>query len=181
MFDPHHQRMQWNIKSLTFWMLPFLKGKSLKPTTSRQLLHKKSYHPKHTFKGIIKSQIVTYYLICTNVSDFNQAYTGLFQSLRQRGYSGWFLRSIKAETLLSFKSSPKSNKCLKPNWLTRPDLIETDHMISSKGKITPLKHCLKCHSKCIIYCIKCRKCGIMYVGQTRLDLNIGLTEYWCAF
>ena len=148
-----------------------------KPTNSRQLLHKKSYHPKHTFKGIIKSQILRYYWICTNVGDFNQACTGLFQSLRQRGYSGRFLRTIKTQTLLSFKSSHKSNKCLKPNCLTCPHLIETDHMISSKGQIIPLKHSLNCHSKGIIYCIKCRKCGIMYVGQTRLHLNTRLTEH----
>ena len=92
-------------------------------------------------------------------------------------HAGRFLRSIKRETLLSFKSSHKSSKCLKSNCRTCPHTTETDHMISSKGKIVPLKHSLNCHSKGIIYAIKCRKCGIMYVGKNRQDLNTRLTDH----
>ena len=31
-----------------------------KPTDTHQLLHKASFHPKHTFKGILKSQIMRF-------------------------------------------------------------------------------------------------------------------------
>jgi len=142
-----------------------------KPTDSRQLLHKKSYHPKHTFKSIIKSQILRYYRICSGKPDFDNACTGLFQSLKQRGYSGRFLRTVKTETLSGFKLDFSSKKCLKPNCLTCPYLIETDHMVSNKGTIIPLKHSLNCHSKRVIYVIKCKNCGIMYVGQTTQELH----------
>ena len=148
-----------------------------KPTNSRQLLHKHSYHPKHTFKGIIKSQILRYYWICSNTSDFNEACTGLFQSLSLRGYSKRFLRTIKTQTLLSFKSSGRSRKCLKDNCLTCPYLIETDHMISSKGNIIPLQQNLDCRSEGVIYVIKCKACGIMYVGQTIQELHARITEH----
>ena len=40
-----------------------------KPTDTLELLHKKSHHPNHTFKGLIKSQILRYVRICNNKQD----------------------------------------------------------------------------------------------------------------
>jgi hypothetical protein len=148
-----------------------------KPTNSRLLLHKNSYHPRHTFKNIIKSQILRYYRICSGQKDFDQACTGLFQSLRKRGYSGRFLRTIKAQTLSSFVSKFKSSKCLRPGCLTCPYLAETDHVVSNKGSVIPLEHNLNCQSKQLVYVIKCKKCGLMYVGQTGQELHKRLIEH----
>ena len=36
-----------------------------KPTDTHQLLHKSSFHPSHTFKGILKSQIIRFNKICS--------------------------------------------------------------------------------------------------------------------
>lgn len=66
----------------------------LKHTNTHALLHKTSYHPKHTFCGIIKSQLIRFHQICSNISDFNTATSILFRSLRSRGYSKRFLRTI---------------------------------------------------------------------------------------
>ena len=44
-----------------------------KSTDTHELLHKKSYHPPHTFKGIIKSQILRFKRICSNQEDFEHA------------------------------------------------------------------------------------------------------------
>ena len=148
-----------------------------KPTDSRQLLHKTSYHPKHTFKSIIKSQILRYYRICSNKNDFESACKSLFQSLKPRGYSGRFLRTIKTQTLSSFRCSVSSKKCKKPKCLTCPFLTETDHVISNKDAIIPIKHSLNCHSKRVVYVIKCKNCDIMYVGQTRQELHERFTEH----
>jgi len=41
-----------------------------KPTDTHQLLHKESFHPKHTFKGILKSQIIRFHRICLRQKDF---------------------------------------------------------------------------------------------------------------
>lgn len=70
-----------------------------KPTDTHSLLHKTSNHPKHTFKGIIKSQIIRYYRICSFQSDLDSAISELFKALRHRHYSKRFLRQIKTETL----------------------------------------------------------------------------------
>ncbi|KAG7467708.1 hypothetical protein JOB18_018490, partial [Solea senegalensis] len=72
-----------------------------KPTDTHALLHKSSYHPKHTFKGIVKSQIIRFHRICSMSPDFHQATSTLFHSLRKRGYSKRFLRTIKSTTLAS--------------------------------------------------------------------------------
>lgn len=70
-----------------------------KPTDCHALLHKSSYHPKHTFKGIIKSQIIRFYRISSKESDLQDSISVLFRSLRKRGYSSRFLRAIKSSTL----------------------------------------------------------------------------------
>ncbi|KAE8277680.1 hypothetical protein D5F01_LYC24312 [Larimichthys crocea] len=72
-----------------------------KTTDTHALLHKNSYHPKHTFRGIIKSQIIRFHRICSQQSDFNKATSLLFKALRNRAYSKRFLRQIKNSTLAS--------------------------------------------------------------------------------
>ncbi len=42
-----------------------------KPADTRALLHKASFHPKHTFKGIVKSQIIRFHRISALESDFH--------------------------------------------------------------------------------------------------------------
>lgn len=76
-----------------------------KPTDCHALLHKSSYHPKHTFKGIIKSQIIRFFRISSKESDLQDSISILFRSLRKRGYSSRFLRAIKSSTLAGLKSN----------------------------------------------------------------------------
>jgi hypothetical protein len=148
-----------------------------KPTDSRQLLHKKSYHPRHTYKGLIKSQILRYKQICSTKSDFDKACTGLFQCLAPRGYSKRFLRQMKNECLLPPIMPHNSKKCLKANCLTCPHLIETTHLLDHKGRYIPLRHSLNCQSEHIIYVIQCKKCKIQYVGETTLTLHTRMTQH----
>ena len=68
-----------------------------KPTDRHQLLHMSSYHPGHTFKSVVKSQVLRFSRICNNQSDFDDATSILFQSLYKRGYSRRMLRSIKSD------------------------------------------------------------------------------------
>lgn len=70
-----------------------------KETDTHALLHKNSFHPKHTFKGIIKSQLIRFHRICTKSTDETWATKTLYKALRKRGYSRSFLRTIhKAHT-----------------------------------------------------------------------------------
>lgn len=66
-----------------------------KSTDTHALLHKTSYHPKHTFKGIVKSQIIRFHRIASREEDLQESIAVLFLSLRRRGYSKRFLRANK--------------------------------------------------------------------------------------
>ncbi|XP_024120271.1 uncharacterized protein LOC112141375, partial [Oryzias melastigma] len=63
-----------------------------KPTDTHALLHKNSFHPKHTFAGLIKSQLLRFHRISTQASDFKHSTKVLFAALATRGYPRSFLR-----------------------------------------------------------------------------------------
>lgn len=84
-----------------------------KPTDSHSLLHRSSFHPKHTFRGIIHSQLLRFQRICSNDQDRNEASKTLFQALRQRGYSRTFLRNIRKKTFQD-KNTPNPPREDKP-------------------------------------------------------------------
>lgn len=63
-----------------------------KETDTHALLFKTSFHPRHTFKGLVKAQIIRFHRICTREMDFEEAVKTLFCALRKRGYSRTFLR-----------------------------------------------------------------------------------------
>lgn len=63
-----------------------------KKTDTHALLFKTSFHPKHTYKGILKSQLLRFHKICSQEQHFWEATKTLFAALRTRGYSRSFLR-----------------------------------------------------------------------------------------
>ena len=63
-----------------------------KETDSHSLLYRTSYHPKHTFAGLVKSQLLRFKRICTRQEDFKAATNILFSSLLNRGYTSTMLR-----------------------------------------------------------------------------------------
>lgn len=67
----------------------------VKPTDTHALLHRGSFHPTHTSKGILKSQILRFKRICTRTSDYWTAEKKLFLALRGRGYSWSLMRDIR--------------------------------------------------------------------------------------
>lgn len=77
---------------------PLLTKVYFKPTDTHQLLYKTSFHPKHTFKGVIKSQIIRFYRICSREIDFEEAWFTLYSALFSRNYPKRWLRKIKQET-----------------------------------------------------------------------------------
>lgn len=80
-----------------------------KPTDTHQLLHVDSLHPKHTCKGILKSQLIRFKRISSSWEDYTDTCKILFHSLGNRGYTWsnmwnmlktvWFNRDIGLTTL----------------------------------------------------------------------------------
>ena len=148
-----------------------------KPTDTHELLHKSSYHPKHTFKGIVKSQIIRFHRICSSKSDFDNACKTLFSAIKQRGYASSFLRKIKRDTIQSLNSKGQSTKCGKKNCKTCPHLLETSIIKHSKNKTICLQENLNCRSEGVIYLIQCSNCDMKYVGETSRKLHERLTDH----
>lgn len=59
----------------------------VKPTDTQNLLHTKSFHPPHTTRGILKSQLIRYKRISSTWEDYVGAAKTLFHNLKSRGYS----------------------------------------------------------------------------------------------
>ena len=159
-----------------------------KPTDTHQLLHKASFHPKHTFRGILKSQIMRYYRICSQKSDFDSACSLVFKALRERGYSSRALREIKFQTLndmksgelispLGIPSEPHSEFFAEPcgNRFchTCENVKECSSVTSNTTKfVFKIRQNLNCYSSNIIYLVQCKECDKQYVGQTKRSLRL---------
>ena len=65
----------------------------VKPTDTHALLHPASFHPRHVFTGILRSQLLRFSRICSRPQDRYDATKELFTALRKRGYSRSFLRN----------------------------------------------------------------------------------------
>lgn len=83
-----------------------------KDTDTHQLLHHSSYHPTHTFKGIVKSQVLRFKRLSSFKSDYDQACHTLFNSLKNRGYNRRKLRKTKLDIWTNYRprSDNTSNK-----------------------------------------------------------------------
>lgn len=77
-----------------------------KKTDTHALLFKTSFHPKHTFRSLVKSQLLRFDRICTRPEDFWESVRTLFAALRKRGYSRSFLR----QGLKSFRVQKPTNQ-----------------------------------------------------------------------
>src|SRR6056300_723586 len=149
-----------------------------KPTDTHQLLDRHSFHPSHTFDGIIKSQLLRFFRICTNIDDFHDATSKLFKALReQRHYSARHLRSIKSTFLRSYEQigvmqDPlgASMKCNRKRCECCLRIKETSNFSSHLDSEHSIRGRLDCQSKNIIYIIECLKCHELYVGETEQTL-----------
>ena len=68
-----------------------------KETDTHQLLHKQSFHPRHTFTGVLKAQLLRFKRISSSHSDYSNACSTLFAALQKRNYSKSLLRKMKRD------------------------------------------------------------------------------------
>lgn len=214
-----------------------------KATDTHALLHKDSFHPKHTFKGIVKSQLIRFHRICTDPKDVEEATSVLFKALRSRGYSRTFLRAIKMNVLRNYVkennlkekkideprtmiplvltfSSPSLvvNKKVKENFSSLQDNLEefqnskiitafrrnknlkdslvhasfkteraprepyqrktSSFLFNSYTKLgAPILQNIRLETPNSIYVIECKKCNLLYIGQTKHTIRKRLKQH----
>jgi hypothetical protein len=73
-----------------------------KETDTHQLVHTKSFHPHHTFKGIVKSQFIRLKRLSSFKHDYLEAGRILKKVLITRGYSKRLLRHVQNEIWYRF-------------------------------------------------------------------------------
>lgn len=78
-----------------------------KDTDTHQLLHRQSFHPKHTFTGVLKAQLLRFKRISSSHSDYSDACSILFAALQKRSYSKSLLRKMKRDIWNLNDISPK--------------------------------------------------------------------------
>ena len=103
----HENTGDWTIETKPFF----------KDTDTHQLVHTKSFHPRHTFKGIIKSQFIRLKRLSSFKHDYFSAGRVLKQVLSTRGYSKRLLRRQQNDIWYNFKESnnpPTSPKQIFP-------------------------------------------------------------------
>ena len=72
------------------------------------------------------------------------------------------------------------NNCLRPNSCRYCPKLNTDGRIlcSASGRTYMSRFNITCTSSNLIYCITCKRCGIQYVGQTKRELKMRLSEHF---
>jgi len=227
-------------KNLDFEVTGRLSSKVyFKPTDSHNLLHQDSFHPKHTFSGIVKSQLIRFKRICSNTEDRQSATETLFGVLKKRKYPRSMLRKIKKTVFETITPPPReqttgANTKIIPFITTysshstvmgrkiKHNFQETmgDQFVNQQTKVIsafrrnpnlkdllvraklPLlgtsiqthqglktatnprskkTHTLQegvtlNHTNCV-YLIKCKRCGILYVGETKNALKTRLSHH----
>lgn len=68
-----------------------------KSTDTHQLLHTASFHPRHTCRGVLKSQLIRFRRISSSRRDYDAACSVLFPVLRKRNYGRRMMRKMKAD------------------------------------------------------------------------------------
>jgi len=69
-----------------------------KETDTHQLLYYYSHHPKHIFRGIIKSQFIRFKRLSSSLEDYNVTCNFVLPILYKRGYPKRLMRKLKIET-----------------------------------------------------------------------------------
>ena len=104
------------------------------------------------------------------------SYSIVFGYRKPRCLSDWLCRSDVRTKLACKAVYPR---CTRPHkCLTCPYLEKSGEIISNstRRKYRTLKK-ITCRSSNLIYCISCKECGKQYVGQTKHEIKVRLTNH----
>ena len=147
-----------------------------KPTDTHKLLHPKSYHPAHVFKGIVKAQLLRYIRLSSHFHDFMQSYRILKFNLLNYGYTRSFIRFCKQSALsltncqrnsMITGCQPCRSKQCRMCFHTRSTAIVTSNLHNHTFPITQNTCCNTRNCIYTIHCTLCTHIPTIYVGETK--------------
>lgn len=139
-----------------------------KKTDSHALLNALSYHPPHTFPGIIKSQFIRFIRICSDHSSYLKACQTLLDTLPKRGYDRKMLQNKIQEVYREYNTNQSINgiiSCRKKTCKICPTLTPNRHWQTGNLHLTAQSPS-DCNTSACIYALRCEKCQSLYIGQT---------------
>ena len=97
---------------------------------------------------------------------------------RPKNLKDYLVRAKLKQTRDNTSENP--NICLRPNTCRYCPKLNTDGRIlcSASGRTYMSRFNVSCSSSNLIYCITCKRCGIQYVGQTKRELKMRLSEHF---
>lgn len=141
-----------------------------KETDSHSLLQASSFHPKHTFSGIIKSQFIRFHRICSEVKYYHEACQTLMDILPARLYSLQAMIKTKKEILKKYAKNqniPGITQCKSPNCKLCKH-VHNMETLDINGFSLKRTRPGNCNTKAAIYIIVCKQCNnLPYVGLTK--------------
>ena len=168
---------------LIFWIATSLKITPnfqqkfiFKPTDTHKLLHPKSYHPAHVFKGIVKAQLLRYIRLSSHFHDFMQSYRILKSNLLNYGYTRSFIRICKQSALsltncqrnsMITGCQPCRSKQCRMCFYTRSTAIVTSNLHNHTFPVTQNTRCSTRNCIYTIHCTLCTHIPTIYMGKTK--------------
>ena len=153
-----------------------------KPTDCHLVLPPDSYHPQHTFRGILFGQILRWLTKSSTYEDFRATTSTVTPVWRRQGYTRSAIRS--ATRLALARTGQTSDRwetgffpC--PAWCRVCELARPTRRIDDNEtrNVYAITHRLTCHDRNVIYCVTCTSCGLRYVGQTSRPLRRRIGEH----
>ena len=147
-----------------------------KPADTHKLLHHKSYHPAHVFKGIVKVQLLRYIRLSSHFHDFMQSCRILKSNLLNYGYTRSFIRICKQSALsltncqrnsMITGCQPCRSKLCRMCFYTRSTAIVTSNLHNHTFPITQNTCCNTRNCIYTIHCTLCTHIPTIYVGETK--------------
>ena len=153
-----------------------------KDTDTHFILPKNSHHPAHTFKGILFGEFLRFASHSSTREQFNATVATVTPVWRSLGYSRSMIRRCKLEILS--RTSQLSQwqtgmfPCNNPGCTVCPlaAFSTTVHRPSS-NVVFPITSRITCATRNSIYLIRCKNCGVSYVGQTSRALKSRIEQH----
>lgn len=151
-----------------------------KPTDSNMLLPPNSHHPRHTFSGLLFSQVLRLSSRSSERCDFEEALSCKSAVWRAQGYTRTSIRRAKAQVLSLTQQHldwPTGTFCCDLP-CSACSLIQPSSTIhdSASNNAYPIMHRICCSTTHVIYAATCSH-NLFYVGQTEHSLHDRIVQH----
>ena len=153
-----------------------------KDTDTHFILPRDSHHPPHTFKGILFGELLRFATHSSSRESFNRTVSVVTPVWRALGYTRALIRTTKREVLArsaQTTSWPTGMFACKDSRCSVCCFVQCTNAFNhpSTNVSYPITCRITCDTENTIYLIRCKKCGLTYVGQTHQPLRTRILQH----